>query len=428
MLSIKGKDRENIQDGGRDKMNRKVIVFSASYNGIYYENTQTINGNIKMFRSKELERSVMPLIIINSIVCTGLFEYFVDRTIRTIGFAYAICCFCFYNFLFFTLRNIVGNFMLCHGTELMKIITLLQLFYNPFIYNIIILSGFTRGQNTKLFIEQIESCTRGMDELNISENYSSFFRYLCIADVLLIFIISSLCAAEASQGLNLLQNNLAITKLYQMTISRYIKSKFGELNAVLQSMVTTTIDSPQHKRVLRMEDNWEDDSSLSTVYRMYKMNENLVKLKRIKQIYLELIKCARIINEAYGLQILVSTFSYIVFITTVLYHLYVISMTNNYDNWINQLYVHLFWIFCFSVMIFAKTNICETTITEIRDFMFQLIHNHLNFTACGFYDLNHTFIYGMVGSITTYLVILIQVGGEPKVFYNITTYNSTLTK
>ncbi|XP_035723188.1 uncharacterized protein LOC118442094 [Vespa mandarinia] len=425
MLSIKGKDRENIQGDGRDKMNRKV----------------------------ELERSVMPLIIVNSIVCTGLFEYFVDRTIRTIGFAYLICCFCFYNFLFFTLRNILGNFMLCHGTELMKIITLLQLFYNPFIYNITILNGFTRRQSIKLFIEQIESCTRGMDELNISENYSSLFRYLCIADVLLIFIILGLCVAEvfwfseikllssldyssilqiyyvdASQGLNLLQNNLAITKLYQMTISRYIKNKFGELNAVLQSMLTTTIDSPQHKRVLRMKDNWEDDSSLSTVYRTYKMNENLVKLKRIKQIYLELMKCARIINEAYGLQIFVSTFSSAVFITTVLYHLYVILMTNNYDSWINQLYVHLFWIFCFSIMIFAKTNICETTITEIRDFMFQLIHNHLNFTACGFYDLNHTFIYGMIGSITTYLVIFIQVGGEPKVFYNNTTYNSTLTK
>ncbi|XP_047371098.1 gustatory receptor 68a-like [Vespa velutina] len=53
---------------------------------------------------------------------------------------------------------------------------------------------------------------------------------------------------------------------------------------------------------------------------------------------------------------------------------------------------------------------------EIRNFMFQLIQNRLKFTACGFYDVDHTFIYGIIGSITTYLVILIQIGGEPNVF------------
>lgn len=67
-----------------------------------------------------------------------------------------------------------------------------------------------------------------------------------------------------------------------MTLSRYIKIMFGQLNAVLQSMLTTTIDSPQHKKVLRMKDKWEDDSSLSTVYGTYKTNENIVKLKKVK--------------------------------------------------------------------------------------------------------------------------------------------------
>ncbi|KAF7407538.1 hypothetical protein HZH66_002075 [Vespula vulgaris] len=62
---------------------------------------------------------------------------------------------------------------------------------------------------------------------------------------------------------------------------RYVKILFGQLNAVLQNMLTTTIDSPQHKRVLRMKDNWEDDSLLSTIYRTYKANENLKKLKRV---------------------------------------------------------------------------------------------------------------------------------------------------
>lgn len=32
---------------------------------------------------------------------------------------------------------------------------------------------------------------------------------------------------------------------------------------------------------------------------------------------------------------------------------------------------------------------------QIRDFTFQLIQNRLTFTACGFYDLDHTLIYNV---------------------------------
>ncbi|KAL2746812.1 gustatory receptor for sugar taste 43a-like [Vespula maculifrons] len=70
-------------------------------------------------------------------------------------------------------------------------------------------------------------------------------------------------------------------------------------------------------------------------------------------------------------------------------------------------------------------NICQTTITEIRDFMYQLIQNRLKFTVCGFYDLDHTLIYNMIGSIITYLVIFLQIGDRPKAFFNNAIHNST---
>ncbi|KAF7407527.1 hypothetical protein HZH66_002064 [Vespula vulgaris] len=190
-------------------------------------------------------------------------------------------------------------------------------------------------------------------------------------------------------------------------------------------MLPTTIDSPQHKRVLRMKDNWENDSALPTLYGTYKANEYHVKLKKVKQIHLELLKCANILNEAYGLQILISIFTSLLFITTLLYNLYVILMTNNYSNWIIQFYMHFSWIFYHGIKIFAMANICQTTITEIRDFMYQLIQNRLKFTVCGFYDLDHTLIYNMIGSIITYLVIFLQIGDRPKAFFNNAIHNST---
>jgi gustatory receptor len=38
----------------------------------------------------------------------------------------------------------------------------------------------------------------------------------------------------------------------------------------------------------------------------------------------------------------------------------------------------------------------------------KLLNHHLNFTACGFFDLEMTTIYAISGAITSYLIILIQ--------------------
>jgi len=38
----------------------------------------------------------------------------------------------------------------------------------------------------------------------------------------------------------------------------------------------------------------------------------------------------------------------------------------------------------------------------------KLLNHHLNFTACGFFDLDMTTVYAITGAITSYLIILIQ--------------------
>ncbi|KAL2725483.1 gustatory receptor for sugar taste 43a-like [Vespula squamosa] len=391
----------------------------------------------------DFQRTIMPLIIANSVVCTGLLEYFVDQPIRIIGFFYAMFCSVYYSILFYTFKEILDVSVRVQSAKVGRIITKFRFVNNAFVYVIAIFVGLSKRKRIKLFIGQLETCTRETDELNIPRNYSSLFRYQCIIGIFIIFMISGLIIDNLYwyADINLpfsyiltLQFHYFDNYPYIVTMItdftfvfwiKCIKMKFGQLNAVLQSMLTTTIDSPQHKRVLRMKDNWEDDSLLSTVYRTYKANENLLKLKRIKRIHLELMKCARITNEAYEMRILTSISSCVIFIITFLYSLYSVSITNSYNNWMNEFYSHFYWIFYFAIKIFAINNICETTIAEIRDFAFQLTQNRLTFTACGFYDLDHTFICGAIGSITTYLVILIQIGDKPKVFFNDMNYNST---
>ncbi|KAI4489517.1 hypothetical protein M0802_011052 [Mischocyttarus mexicanus] len=194
---------------------------------------------------------------------------------------------------------------------------------------------------------------------------------------------------------------------------RYIKIKFSELNELLKSMLTTTVDSPQHKKVFRMKDNWEDDSSLSIIYRTYKTNENFIKLRRIKEIHLELIKCARNTNDAYGLHILMSISLAFILITAVAYNLYNHLISGRYRSNRYETFLFLHWIIYFAFKIVLISNTCAKTITEIRDFIVQLIQNPLSFTTCGFFNLDHTLITSVVSTVTTYLVILIQVGSAP---------------
>ncbi|KAL2746806.1 gustatory and pheromone receptor 32a-like [Vespula maculifrons] len=149
--------------------------------------------------------------------------------------------------------------------------------------------------------------------------------------------------------------------------------KFSQLNELLKGMLTTTIHSPQHKRILRMR-NRKNDSPSSDVHRTDKLNKDVIKIKKAKEIHLELIKCARNINDAYGLHILFS-------ISTAL-----------------------------------------ILITIIRDFTVQFIQNPLTLTCCGIFDLDYTLLrsranvyyFQVISTIITYLVILIQVGNIPQ--------------
>ncbi|KAJ9599108.1 hypothetical protein L9F63_010376 [Diploptera punctata] len=45
---------------------------------------------------------------------------------------------------------------------------------------------------------------------------------------------------------------------------------------------------------------------------------------------------------------------------------------------------------------------------ELELFSLQLLHRKVQFTACGFFPLDFTLLYSIVGAVTTYLIILIQ--------------------
>ncbi|XP_039300407.1 putative gustatory receptor 28b isoform X1 [Nilaparvata lugens] len=52
---------------------------------------------------------------------------------------------------------------------------------------------------------------------------------------------------------------------------------------------------------------------------------------------------------------------------------------------------------------------------QLEVFSVQLLHTEVNITACGIFTLNYSVLTGMIGAITTYLIILIQFKNSDKV-------------
>ncbi|KAJ9600499.1 hypothetical protein L9F63_009269 [Diploptera punctata] len=64
----------------------------------------------------------------------------------------------------------------------------------------------------------------------------------------------------------------------------------------------------------------------------------------------------------------------------------------------------------------------------MQQFSLQLLHRKVQFTACGFFPLDFTLLYSIVGAVTTYLVILIQFQlsfSNTDIKHNVTSSNYT---
>lgn len=93
----------------------------------------------------------------------------------------------------------------------------------------------------------------------------------------------------------------------------------------------------------------------------------------------------------------------------------------SYYMWFLHYAIKLVWLVFYSSSAIQQANrtavLVHKLITKTRDpglreelrlFSLQLLHRKVKFTACGFFPLDFTLLYSIVGAVTTYLVILIQ--------------------
>ncbi|XP_023704213.2 putative gustatory receptor 28a [Cryptotermes secundus] len=138
------------------------------------------------------------------------------------------------------------------------------------------------------------------------------------------------------------------------------------------------------------------------------------------------------LNSVYSFLLLYTSAKTFICLTHNLYFIIIHLFTNHsktcglgspYSNymWFLHYAIKLVWLVYYSSSTIQQANhtavLVHKLITKTRDsglreelrlFSLQLLHRKVKFTACGFFPLDFTLLYSIVGAVTTYLVILIQ--------------------
>jgi hypothetical protein len=166
-----------------------------------------------------------------------------------------------------------------------------------------------------------------------------------------------------------------------------------------------------------------------------------VKISVLREVHFILCDASELTNLIFQVQILVDSIKIFVEITVCLYAslTYVTGLFTcelySPSKW-NMLAVFLLWATMNLSKLIAVTACCHAasdqanhaaalvqkllvvqslypeTTAELQLFSQQLLHRKLHFSACGFFPIDFTLLYSMAGSVTTYLIILLQYNGE----------------
>ncbi|XP_046490074.1 gustatory receptor for sugar taste 43a-like [Neodiprion pinetum] len=228
----------------------------------------------------------------------------------------------------------------------------------------------------------------------------------------LIFCVSIECVREKFRSLN---DNLL--KLARQTATL---SSNESLSIAVRVNVNTTPRNGRERKPLQ---------SMTTKQYYF--------LRKIRKAHWELCKLAKQINDTFGLQNLMFMGISFVMITGLLYTIYSAYTWHNSTRcktfeitastvWVAVFTSHI-WMICHLccstsneaqrtreiLCEFSTANINDAELqTEVDKFAVQTSQNPVKFDACGFFYMDYTFVQSVIGSITTYLVILIQMSGR----------------
>ncbi|KAI9577091.1 putative gustatory receptor 2a [Glossina fuscipes fuscipes] len=220
-----------------------------------------------------------------------------------------------------------------------------------------------------------------------------------------------------------------------------IKERLNELIAVLDEVNLTAessdemqdyLKNPTPMRTITTQNHCRNIFSPKRQQEPNIENSPLIKLVVIRNIYDRLHSQSVVVNHCFGVSMLINVGNDFISITSNCYWIFI-----NFKDFSStvidflQIACSAIWSVPHLLNVLVLAFICERTVhtsvdmalilhrinsnfnndkygSAVTQFSLQLLHQKLSLTAAGFFTIDSTLLYTIVGATTTYLIILIQ--------------------
>ncbi|KAM7347934.1 gustatory receptor 2a [Cochliomyia hominivorax] len=315
-----------------------------------------------------------------------------------------------------------------------------------------------RRNEQKQFYMEVKEIDRIFERsLNVDVNNKKFRRTTIQRFVLMAFIYLAaeffiLASKLLSQEKNfilfwifyLLPLLICGIRYFQMfTAMRIIKHRFKLLVNILNQINLKTFKCPQ--KDLNITDNINRIGAVNLPQTLILLETSLLKRRRcdmenpelkrlliVREVYNRLFNISEIINRYFGVSMLINVGNDFISITSNCYWIfYNFQDFHSTRNDFLLIAGSAVWTIPHLVNVLVLAILCERTVqttncialslhrididiindnhnSVIEQFSLQLLHQKISITAAGFFSIDCTLLYTIVGATTTYLIILIQ--------------------
>ncbi|KAJ3637021.1 hypothetical protein MTP99_000510 [Tenebrio molitor] len=173
------------------------------------------------------------------------------------------------------------------------------------------------------------------------------------------------------------------------------------------------------------------NQDLSPIEKNNNMTEKFLFLSKICALHHHLSKLIKLFNDTFGLNMLVMFGLSFVIITIALFYASIVLQSPHLEPTVLA-YVFLTCL-CYGIDCFYICDVCYSTIEEVNKmgvlihqietenqdmideiemFSLQIANEKVEFSAAGFFPINYTLIFSIIGGVTTYIIILIQLAAS----------------
>ncbi|KAK0180308.1 hypothetical protein PV327_005967 [Microctonus hyperodae] len=335
--------------------------------------------------------------------------------------------------IFYTISTVSAHFILLIHTILM------------------VLNKPGYDSRAKKVLERTSRIDNILEELNVPLDYRSI--YIKSLQIITLWIIIFLTTNMTNlfwlhDEVDLLENIITICVLLHTLHGNAVvavqvciwielmECRFKKVNQILLNILDTRKNGhhewPEVPMIMTEINNPRRFPSIS-------QNHAIDTMRITKQIHLELCCICNEISRIFGIQIATGLASSFIIVTGLTFTLYIIMVNSSkdYSDKISAAVIIILWLMGNYLKIFHINKISAKTVTEwkktgeiiheleiackdneyrddIRQFSLQILQNPLSFNACGLVTLGYSLVHGFVGSVTTYVIILVQMYNTPE--------------